>query len=275
MRYRHIRTSSLCDLCKAENEDLVHALVLCSHAQSFWMVGREIMDLKLPRLHPNTWLRDIVLDSMFTSSERCKIIMIMHAIWTSRNRWTHDQDGYNTIQAVKGARDDLLLLELPSVGRSTSNGHCWCPPDPGWVKINIDRAVDLQTLKGGKGGVAHCHLSFLGAWSKPLPGVTDPSIAEVLALREGVIFARLRGFSHVVMELDCLEVINLRHSHHNSRSTVAPIFDEIRERASNFASFLVQHASREVNGPADLCAKFATTLDIYDFVGWMKVLLSL
>ena len=83
-------------------------------------------------------------------------------------------------------------------------------------------------------------------------------------MREGVIFARLRGFSHVVMEVDCLQVVNLWHSRHSSRSIVMPIFNEIRERALNFASFLVQHTSRKVNGPADLCAKYLTTLDISD-----------
>jgi hypothetical protein len=34
-------------------------------------------------------------------------------------------------------------------------------------------------------------MSFLGAWSKPFMGVTDPLIVEVLALRDGVIFANL------------------------------------------------------------------------------------
>jgi hypothetical protein len=34
----------------------------------------------------------------------------------------------------------------------------------------------------------------VGAWSKPLPGITDPLIAEAMSLREGVIFAKLCGF---------------------------------------------------------------------------------
>jgi hypothetical protein len=38
--------------------------------------------------------------------------------------------------------------------------------------------------------------------------VTDPLIAEVLDLRDGVIFAELRVFSYVVMEMDSLEVVN-------------------------------------------------------------------
>ena len=78
-------------------------------------------------------------------------------------------------------------------------------------------------------------------------------------MREGTIFAQLRGFSHVLMETDCLEVVNLWTSGHNSRSTVAPIFDEIRKRSTYFASFSVRHVMRDANVPADICAKFATS----------------
>lgn len=269
MKYRHIRTTSLCDLCKATDEDLMHALVHCSHARSFWSAAREVLDLKLPPLHPVTWSQDLVVDTRFSATDRCKIISIMHAIWSSRNRWTHDEDGYNPIQAIKRARDDLALLDIPRDRPNIAAAHGWRPPEPGWVKINTDGSIDDLMQVGGGGGVARSHLSVLGAWSKPLPGVTDPFIAEVLALREGVIFAQLRGFSHVVMEVDCLEVVNLWLSRDNTRSIVTPIFNEIRERAMDFASFSVQHISRDANGTADLCAKHATSLAVSEC--WMDV----
>ena len=64
---------------------------------------------------------------------------------------------------------------------------------------------------------------------KPLLGITDPLVAETLSLREGVIFAKLRGFQHVIMETDCLEVVNLWKTRSSSRSVVAPILLEIGE----------------------------------------------
>jgi hypothetical protein len=57
--------------------------------------------------------------------------------------------------------------------------------------------------------VARSHSSYLGAWSKPYEGITDPLVAEALALRDGVIFARLRGYPKMVIETDCLEIVNL------------------------------------------------------------------
>ena len=45
------------------------------------------------------------------------------------------------------------------------------------------------------------HISPSWVPSKPLHGVSDPLIAEVLSL--------FGGFSHVIFEVDCLEVLNL------------------------------------------------------------------
>jgi hypothetical protein len=62
-----------------------------------------------------------------------------------------------------------------------------------------------------------------------------------------VIFAKLRGYPNVVMETDCLEIINLWNTRHGSRSAVAPILQEIGELVSSFYSFLIQHVVRPAN----------------------------
>lgn len=49
----------------------------------------------------------------------------------------------------------------------------------------------------------------MAAWCKPYPGVTDPLVSGVLAMRDGVIFARLRCYEKVLLETDNLEMVNL------------------------------------------------------------------
>ena len=68
----------------------------------------------------------------------------------------------------------------------------------------------------------------------------------------------------MMMETDCLEVVNLWNTRHGSRSVVAPILLEIGELACNFSSFTIQHVPRAANVPAHLCAKFACTLMVTD-----------
>lgn len=122
------------------------------------------------------------IDAMFFDANRCKIITIMRAIWTSQNRWTHDEKGYDLVQAIKLARDDLALLELPKDQHNIPAGQCWRPQGPGWVKINTDGVIDAHAQLGGGGCFARSYLSFLDAWSNLLPDVIDPFIVKVLAL---------------------------------------------------------------------------------------------
>uniref|UniRef100_A0A453JHS9 RNase H type-1 domain-containing protein n=1 Tax=Aegilops tauschii subsp. strangulata TaxID=200361 RepID=A0A453JHS9_AEGTS len=62
------------------------------------------------------------------------------------------------------------------------------------------------------------------------------------------------------METDCLEIVNLWNTRHNSLSVVAPLLLEIGELASSFSSFVIQHVIRSANVPAHLYAKYACTL---------------
>lgn len=88
----------------------MHALIDCTHARKFWIAVKDQFNFTLPRLHPNTWARDILIDYMFTEDVRCKIITIMHSIWSSRNGWTHDRGGYDPPQAIKWMHETLSLL---------------------------------------------------------------------------------------------------------------------------------------------------------------------
>ena len=109
---------------------------------------------------------------------------------------------------------------------------------------------------------------FMGAWSKSYVGVTDPLIAEALALRDGVVFATLRGFPRVMMEVDCKVLVDAWDSRSGSRAVIAPILQEIEGLSSSFSSFVIQHVPRSSNTLAHLCAKHACTLVISSV--WME-----
>nr|BAK05780.1 predicted protein [Hordeum vulgare subsp. vulgare] len=85
----------------------------------------------------------------------------------------------------------------------------------------------MNVPRGGAGGVARSDLAFPGAWSKPLQGSHMLFTIELLDLREGVIFAQLRCCSHIVIEVDCMELVDLWNSRSNTRSVVAPILKNL------------------------------------------------
>jgi hypothetical protein len=62
---RHIKEESICGICKSTIEDVKHALIECSHAKLFWEAAKEILNLKLPRLHPMHGLRTLSVRALF------------------------------------------------------------------------------------------------------------------------------------------------------------------------------------------------------------------
>ena len=188
---RHIRETSTCKVCLAMDEDLEHALLLCSHARCFWEEARLLFDINISRLHPHTWARDISCDHRFSDKERVIIVTVMWAIWTSRNRLTHDRDGADPASSVRRIREDLAILELPKQFSLVLPGYGWQPPVDATIKINTNAATHLDDGHAGAGGVARSFSALKGAWCKTLPGGREALIAEALALKEGVIFATL------------------------------------------------------------------------------------
>lgn len=85
-KHRHIEEDSVRKLCRASDENLLHALVQCSHAQLFWAAMKDILKVKLAGLHPETWRTDILREEVVPKLAAPTIITIMWSIWTSHNR---------------------------------------------------------------------------------------------------------------------------------------------------------------------------------------------
>ncbi|KAE8777174.1 Casein kinase I-2-like protein [Hordeum vulgare] len=146
---------------------------------------------------------------------------------------------------MRATREAIALMNLPREAAAILPGFGWRPPDEGFMKINTDGALSFAEARGGAGGVARSSTSLLGSWCKPYLGVSDPLTTEAFALRDGVRFAALRGFSHVSVEVDCLELVKLWNTRHNSRSIVAPILPEIKELSNIFSSFSLLRVNRD------------------------------
>jgi hypothetical protein len=85
------------------------------------------------------------------------------------------------------AKEAVAVLEIPKKDAMILPGHGWRPPDGDMIKINTDGGMSIEARKGGSGGVVGTSSTYLAAWSKPYPGITDPLIAkdfEYLALYE-------------------------------------------------------------------------------------------
>ena len=123
LRHRYIQPLGRCKVCFAMDEDLMHALVHCTHAKMFWEEAYDWLGVRWPRLHPETWARDILEDPQFTDTQRAQMISVMWAIWHSRNRITHDGEKLDPVRTVRRIKEDLSVLEIPSSAAAILPGY--------------------------------------------------------------------------------------------------------------------------------------------------------
>ena len=136
--------NSTCGICTAESETLRHVLIECSHARLFWSAAKEILMIKLPKLHPSTWEAYILCDPSITQKDREIIITMTYSIWTSRNSLTHGEGGINPVKSMQITQETLQMLEFPKEMRTPKQPRqpCkWSKPLDIIVKLNSDGAI--------------------------------------------------------------------------------------------------------------------------------------
>jgi hypothetical protein len=152
----------------------MHALIKCSHAKQFWIAAKDILLLKLHRLHPETWTRDIICDPVFSPKERARITTVMYALWTSRNKITHGESGYNPTKTMEFIRETLQTLELlkEHVKGNIQRPACkWRKPPENVIKLNTDGAVLVDDGRATAGVVVRNNGGFLMATAKVYEGI--------------------------------------------------------------------------------------------------------
>ena len=217
--------------------------------------------LKLPRLHPDTWSRDILCDPQFTQSDRELITTAMHSIWVPRNNVTQGEVGFNPTKTMEYVRDTLQALELPKVKNKTSPIRLacrWQKPSAGFVKLNSDGAMRIEDEVAAPGTVARDDTSFRGAAAKVYKVISDPLIIEALALRDAFVYLVERNFQRVVFDVDSTLLVQHWNNRTSDRSVIKSILEEISEIGSSLSSFSVVSVRREANEAAHCCAKYAS-----------------
>ncbi|KAE8781173.1 Alanyl-tRNA synthetase [Hordeum vulgare] len=122
MGFRNLHLFNLAMLGKHDWRLLTKPDSLCARV----LKARDMFGLLLPPLNPDSWAQDILLGRSFTEEERCKVITIMHSMWSSHNCWTHEKEGYDPVEAIKRIHETLAILdlEIPSSRKKRLTGQC-------------------------------------------------------------------------------------------------------------------------------------------------------
>lgn len=104
----------------------------------------------------------------------------------------------------------------------------WQPPAERVYKINVDATIFADRDSVGVGALVRDHEGqAIAAVSKRLPSYFPPLIAEAMAMRFAVGFAKDFELCSVVFEGDNLEVISSINKNDDSLSSVKLIIEDI------------------------------------------------
>jgi len=111
LQRRHIEPVGTYIFCGMEDESTYHALAQCSFTISFQERLKRLTRIKLPKLWPWSWTRDLLEDS-FCKEERGIILCGMWSLWNSRNE---RKDGKTTVDpgsAIEWALEACFQLAM-------------------------------------------------------------------------------------------------------------------------------------------------------------------
>jgi hypothetical protein len=93
-----------------------------------------------------------------------------------------------------------------------------------------------------------------------VPHLIDAPMAEAYALKEGLMLAQYIGCNLLIVQSDCMEVVQMMDNGGFSVTLAAALYDECNIIWSGFQDISIEHCSREVNQVAQNLAKRAMQL---------------
>ncbi|KAJ8753622.1 hypothetical protein K2173_022863 [Erythroxylum novogranatense] len=145
-------------------------------------------------------------------------------VWTARNDliWNHRVTAPLSIwtRTLRSYHDWLRAQEEEAPPRPPEGTTIWQPPALAWVKINVDAVTVVDGSSTGYGCIARDSSGLvLRVRIGRLEGAFRPKIAEALAIKEALSWIECTGWSRVIVESDCLLVIQALLARHFADAT--------------------------------------------------------
>lgn len=146
----------------------------------------------------------------------------------------------------------------------------WQEPSLGWMKVNVDAALNMPTRRTWVGWVIrNSDGSFYAACSMSKRSVYTPKEVEAMGIREVLSWCKSKGLDFVQVEKNSLVVFSELTSVSN-RSTVSLLVDDVKELLKSFEHVTFLFAKRSTNKIAHVLARDA--LFITDCREWIDIL---
>ncbi|CAL9026169.1 unnamed protein product [Prunus brigantina] len=271
---RKLSSSHLCPICLESSESIEHMLVLCPWTSCVWFgsaIGYRVDVQSFTSL--DRWLGSLLRgESMFSPNSRWILSVVAFTcwhIWKARCKFVYDD--IPIVPAATRSRASLAVSEFWNVTKNPVPGSVgmpiqisplhpshWLPPISSYVKINTDGSWKSGSTMAGVGVIIRKIAgSCIGGLAAQVRA-QSPLMAEVLALKHGLLRAKELNLVNVVVESDSQVAINsVQRDVSSSNWELYPILKDIRFLKASFTNLNWAWVPREANRSADAVASLA------------------
>lgn len=262
---RHIEENSSCPACHESCEDIRHVLFTCYRAKEIWRtlgVADEINAVVSTHRSGSEAVAEMIMvpkivDGLNHVGMAELILTGGWYIWWERRKFVHGESVQNPTRASM-AIATLTANFQRSMNKKSKKADGWKKPPEGRILLNVDASYKAESSTGSTGAIIRDSTgNFMGARVCYFENIVDAAMAEVTALKEGLVLAQLLGCNRIMIQSDCVEVVETMKQDGISATASAPIYDECFILWQDFVSICIDHCNREANCAAHELAREA------------------
>jgi ribonuclease HI len=261
---RHIVQDPVCPMCSNAEDTLWHMVWTCPASVAVWQeCSQRVQKLSLQEDDGLGWFLQI--RERLEGEELVEAVTIARLLWLRRNACVFGREVSAPNQVVQSAQAMMASYKVAIAGESrlskTSDGIVkrWMAPEQGLFKLNWDAALGSSPTRMGVGAVLRDGQGRARvAMATIFPNVSDPTLAEAMALWKAVNLCLDLGYKRVIFEGDALHVVQSMNQE-QPWGQYAQLLDDVRTALQGFLFHGVQYASREANKVAHALAKLVVS----------------
>ncbi|XP_074267371.1 uncharacterized protein LOC141590703 [Silene latifolia] len=249
----------LCPRCFGDMETCLHVVRDCGWGDGVWEeMGIEV-DRTIGVVRVREWVEGMLRERGVR--ERREFMVTCWVLWEKRDKVVFEEARWETERIVRRIRELVWEMESSEAGQGVEEslgggGGGWRQPGTGEWKVNVDAGI-MEGVGVGLGAVCRNEegsIEWAAAFQQVEERVVD--VAEAEAVLFGLREARRMGRTKIIIESDCLSVINDLKKRKKGRSILFSVYDDIYKLCVFFDSVVFLHARRNCNRVAHFLAHY-------------------
>jgi hypothetical protein len=208
---RQVTSTPICDLCRYQREDSLHALWVCPVVAQVWSLAPKFSELqKSAPVSINELVRQVTQSDSDLLLE--KFAVTSWLLWHKRNqdRLHIPSEPYNQVLILAHAflNEYLSVTTEEKTEKPKPHQVRWKPLSSNFYKVNFDGAIFKESNTGGLGVVIRDYTGMvIATLSQKVHGTHIVEMIEALTTRRAILFAKEVGVFDAEFEGDAETVI--------------------------------------------------------------------